>query len=242
MSASSGDVLECVQATPMRKSTTKTNSNPTIERQVHLDESMAQYSPSMAPYSPTGPSYSPNSPVYTPVYPPADCLIEPPEVNYFLPRCPGVWYDRPTNYQTTDWWSLSDSIPPIVCSPISSAYSAYSVQYDITTPNLNPCVFRENDNVFVQWNCESLTQGVANNHDAEEDAMTVVSTITMEEHDSSLRCLNCATWSEGGWEHCVECERAHYRWPRKRVVEQRSVGGGGPGVHMRLTRSNVCFG
>jgi hypothetical protein len=209
MSASSGDVLECVQATPMRKSTTKTNCNPTIERQVHLDESMAKYSPSMAPYSPTGPSYSPNSPVYTPVYPPADCLIEPPEVNYFLPRCPGVWYERPSHYETTDWWSLSDCTPPIVCSPISSAYSpkVNHVQYDITTPVLNPCL------LLITWSCKDLKNpDYDNNHAANEDA---VSTITMEDHYSSLRCLNCATWSQGGWEHCVECERVHYRWSRK---------------------------
>lgn len=48
-------------------------------------------------------------------------------------------------------------------------------------------------------------------YDSEADEYSVVSRLSMEEDDTDLRCLTCATWSQGGWKHCAECYKAHYR-------------------------------
>ena len=40
---------------------------------------------------------------------------------------------------------------------------------------------------------------------------SVVSRLTTEEDDMCLRCLECAGRGNGGWMHCLDCYRFHYR-------------------------------
>jgi hypothetical protein len=48
-------------------------------------------------------------------------------------------------------------------------------------------------------------------YDSNADEYSVVSRLSMEEDDTDHRCLTCATWSQGGWKHCAECYKVHYR-------------------------------
>jgi hypothetical protein len=87
------------------------------------------------------------------------------------------------------------------CSTVISKVNSGTCSFSFEVSHFH--AFCDNGDICIEYDIEGI--------DSDEERDSVVSRLSMENDDSNLRCLECATRVYGGWRHCHDCYRFHYR-------------------------------